>query len=351
MTAGVSAGDVPGKDDGINSPVTIHEVAKAAGVHPSTVSRALAKSSRVSDGTRRHVKNVAAQLGYRANPLGPVLLSDRTSILGLIVDDLSDPSCLDIIGGVESRAGTDGYALMLTRGFEISDRETAAARAAALDGILLIGPAGDEGSIRELSHQKPIVVINHEIEGITGVVPDIKKGIGEAIRHVRAGGHRKIVFIAGPQEAWRMWEEIQAACQWPRLETVRITSTEPTVEGGRKTARQVLASGATAVLTYNDLLAVGLLGELQAAFITAPDHISIIGFGDIIGAAFTTPSLTTVRAHGRQSGMTATTLLLLMIQGNPPASPTSLVETELVIRTSTGRLPRQCWEAPDRFTV
>lgn len=260
---------------------------------------------------------------------------------------------MDIICGVEAAADNHGYALMLTRGFEISGRETAAARTAALDGIILVSPAGGEGRLLELASQKPVVLINCEIEGIPGVVPDLKKGIGAAVRHVRASGHGKIAFLAGPQEEWmsfRMWEEIQAACQWPSLETIRIASTEPTAEGGRRTAREALGSGATAVLAYNDLLAVGLLGELQAASLTVPDHISIVGCGDIIGAAFTTPSLTTVRAQGRQSGATAAASLIQMIQGNPPP-PSTLVETELVARASTGTRTRTVLEAPDRCTI
>ena len=132
---------------------------------------------------------------------------------------------------------------------------------------------------------------------------------------------------------------MQAACEWSRLEAVRLESAKPTVDGGRQVARDVLASGATAVLTYNDLLAIGLMQELQAAGMSVPDQISIVGFDDIFGADFTTPPLTTVRSPLGECGSGAATLLLdlLQVQSGEPAA-TLRVETELVLRGSSGRL-------------
>ena len=88
----------------------------------------------------------------------------------------------------------------------------------------------------------------------------------------------------------RRWEGVKAACEWSKLEAVRLESSKPTVDGGRQVARDVLASGATAVITYNDLLAIGLMQELQAGGMVVPDQISIVGFDDIFGADFTTPA-------------------------------------------------------------
>jgi LacI family transcriptional regulator len=146
----------------------------------------------------------------------------------------------------------------------------------------------------------------------------------------------------------RRWEGVQAACEWSRLEAVRLESTKPTVDGGRQVARDVRASGATAVLTYNDLLAIGLMQELQAAGMVIPDQISIVGFDDIFGADFTTPPLTTVRSPLGECGAGAATLLLNLLhgdlldsdllQGEGEPVATLRVETELVLRGSSGRL-------------
>ena len=136
----------------------------------------------------------------------------------------------------------------------------------------------------------------------------------------------------------RRWEGVQAACEWSRLEAVRLESTKPTVDGGRQVARDVRASGATAVLTYNDLLAIGLMQELQAAGMVVPDQISIVGFDDIFGADFTTPPLTTVRSPLGECGAGAATLLLDLLHGTGEPAGTLRVETELVLRGSSGRL-------------
>ncbi|BAS07146.1 HTH-type transcriptional repressor PurR [Arthrobacter sp. Hiyo4] len=136
----------------------------------------------------------------------------------------------------------------------------------------------------------------------------------------------------------RRWEGVQAACEWSRLEAVRLESSKPTVDGGRKTARDVRASGATAVLTYNDLLAIGLMQELQAAGVVVPDDISIVGFDDIFGADFTTPPLTTVRSPLGECGEAAAKRLLDFLHGSGEQAGTLSVETELVLRGSSGRI-------------
>jgi LacI family transcriptional regulator len=199
----------------------------------------------------------------------------------------------------------------------------------------------DDDNIRSLAGDKPVVVINREIEGVPCVVPDVNKGIGEAVRSLAANGHEHIAYVAGPQQSWmtaRRWEGVKAACEWSKLSAVRLESSKPTVDGGRKVARDVLDSSATAVITYNDLLAIGLMQELQAGGMQVPDQISIVGFDDIFGADFTTPALTTVRSPLRECGTRAVTILLDVLHGHDaPAGPVS-VETELVVRGSSGRL-------------
>ncbi len=196
---------------------------------------------------------------------------------------------------------------------------------ATVDGLILASPRMDDDNIRALARDKPVVVINREVDGVPCVVPDVNKGISEAVRSLAANGHTKVAFVAGPPQSWmsaRRWEGVQAACEWSRLEAVRLESTKPTVDGGRQVARDVRASGATAVLTYNDLLAIGLMQELQAAGMVVPDQISIVGFDDIFGADFTTPPLTTVRSPLGECGSGAATRCCSWIsctaRGRPP---------------------------------
>ncbi|MGF9647259.1 LacI family DNA-binding transcriptional regulator [Pseudarthrobacter oxydans] len=322
---------------------TIYDIGKVAGVNPSTVSRALSKPGRVSVKTRKLVEDAAAQLGYQVNPFARALPTGRTSTLGLIVADITNPIYLDIVRGTESTALGQDYTLMLADSAETTQTELTAARRMMpfVDGLILVSPCMDDTRIHELAGEKPLVVINREVNDVTCVVPEVNKGIGEAIRSLVVNGHRKIGYVAGPPQSWmskRHWDGVQAACDWSKLESVRLESDRPTVDGGRRVAREVVSSGATAVLTYNDILAIGLMQELQAASVVVPDEISIVGFDDMFGADFTTPPLTTVRSPMLTCGKEAARLVLNLLNGEVHSTPILHVDTELVLRGSSGRL-------------
>jgi LacI family repressor for deo operon, udp, cdd, tsx, nupC, and nupG len=330
-----------GRDGKSNA--TIYDIARIAGVNASTVSRALSKPGRVSPKTQKLIEDAAAELNYHVNPFARALPTGKTNTFGLIVADITNPTFFDIIRGAETTATERDYTLVLAESAESPATELTAARRlmATVDGLILASPRMDDDNIRALARDKPVVVINREVEGVPCVVPDVHKGLSEAVRSLAGNGHRRIAYVAGPPESWmseRRWEGVQAACEWSRLEAVRLESAKPTVDGGRQTARDVRASGATAVLTYNDLLAIGLMQELQAAGITVPDQISIVGFDDIFGADFTTPPLTTVRSPLGECGAGAATRLLDLLHGSGEPAGTLSVETELVLRGSSGRI-------------
>ncbi|HSN36497.1 MAG TPA: LacI family DNA-binding transcriptional regulator [Arthrobacter sp.] len=325
------------------SNATIYDIARVAGVNPSTVSRALSKPGRVSAKTQKLIEDAAAGLNYQVNPFARALPTGRTHTFGLIVADITNPTFFDIIRGAGTTATARDYTLVLADSAESAVTELTAARRmmATVDGLILASPRMDDEHILDLAREKPVVVINREVHGVPCVVPDVNKGIGEAVRSLAASGHKKVAYLAGPPQSWmsaRRWEGVRSACEWSRLEAVRLESTKPTVEGGRQAAREVLASGATAVLCYNDLLAIGLMQELQAAGVVVPDQVSIVGFDDIFGADFTTPPLTTVRSPLGECGSGAAALLLDLLHGTGEPAGTVRVETELVLRGSSGRL-------------
>lgn len=333
-------GKVEGRPAKANA--TIYDIAKLAGVNPSTVSRALSKPGRVSVGTRKLVEDAAAELNYQANPFAKALPTGKTSTIGLIVTDVANPTFFGTIRGTEYTAGDHDYSVILAESAESARKEHSVAQRmlASVDGLILASPRMDDKLIRELAEEKPLVVVNRDVEGITCVVPDVEKGLGEAVRHLAGHGHRSVTFIAGPDASWmstRRWQGVKQACDWSRIEAVKLNSDTPTIKGGRAAARTIAGSGATAVIAYNDLLAIGLLQELQAAAYAVPDQISIIGFDDIFGADFTTPGLTTVRAPMETCGMEAAGLLLKALKGTAKNPVAHYIDTELVVRGSTGK--------------
>jgi LacI family transcriptional regulator, repressor for deo operon, udp, cdd, tsx, nupC, and nupG len=333
-------GKVDGRPGRANA--TIYDIARLAGVNPSTVSRALSKPGRVSAGTRRLIEDAAAELNYQANPFAKALPTGKTSTIGLIVTDISNPTFFGTIRGTEYTTAGQDYSVILAESAESARKEQSVAQRmlASVDGLILASPRMDDDNIRALAEEKPVIVVNRDVEGITCVVPDVEKGLGEAVRHLSAHGHRKVTFIAGPDASWmsaRRWKGVQQACEWSRIEAVKVNSDSPTIKGGRAAARTVVGGGATAVIAYNDLLAIGLLQELQAAAYAVPDQISIIGFDDIFGSDFTTPGLTTVRAPMETCGMEAAALLLKALNGSERIPAAHYIDTELVVRGSTGK--------------
>lgn len=323
---------------------TIYDVAKLAGVNPSTVSRALNRPGRVSAATEKRIRAAAETLNYQVNPMARALPTGRTSIIGLVVSDITNPVFFDIVRGAETAATRSGYTLVLTESEESEEREYERAERMMrmLDGLLLATPRMSDEHIRALAGQKPVAVVNREVTDVLSVVPDATQGIAEAVRHLRGLGHSRLAYVPGPALSWmarRRGELLARRCEWAHIELVELDPVAPTVAGGRTAARAVRDSGATAVVAYNDLIAIGLMQELVEAGVRIPADLSVIGFDDIFGADFTSPSLTTIKSPLREAGDHAMTALLALVAGDRVPHLGIDLDTTLVVRGSTGSAP------------
>nr|WP_276321441.1 substrate-binding domain-containing protein [Arthrobacter nitrophenolicus] len=261
-----------------------------------------------------------------------------------MVADITNTTFFDSIRGAGAAAAELGYTLVLAESTESSHTEVAVRRMpGTVDGLILASPRMDDRNISELTTEKPVVVVNREVDGVPCVVPDVDRGISQTVRNLAGQGHRKVLYAGRPGESWmsgRRWAGIEAACDWSRVDAVCMDSMSPTVEGGRKLAREVVEAGVTAVIAYNDLLAIGLMQELQAAGISVPGTVSIVGFDDIFGADFTSPPLTTIRSPLHECGVRAAARLLAGLAGGHETRKAMLpIETELILRGSSGPIP------------
>ena len=328
---------------------TIYDIAKLAGVNPSTVSRALSKPGRINVKTEERIHAAAKELNYRLNPMARALPTGRTSSLGLLLADITNPMFFNVVRGAESAASMRGYTLLLAESQESSEREAAAAErlSPSVDGLVLVTSRLSDDEIVDLAGQRPLVVINRKVDGVPGIVPDIEPGIEQALAHLGALGHTSIAFVSGPVNSWMnraRWAALLNLAPARGMTIVEIGPGKPTLEGGAATLARVVASGVTAVLAYNDLMAIGLMRAAQESGLDVPGELSIIGFDDIFGSDFTSPQLTTVRTPLGAIGDRAVRLIMQLIDedaGGPAAldSDQPLV-TELVVRGSAGPAAR-----------
>jgi len=333
----------PKKSRGGSAP-TIYDIARLAGVNPSTVSRALSQPGRINVKTEERIQAAAKELDYRVNPIARALPTGRTNTLGLFVADITNPVIFGIVRGAERAAADAGYTLIVAESQESGEREaeTIERILPAVDGLVLATTRLGDAQIARVAERKPTVVINRALEGVTSILPDVERGVDQLVSHLADLGHRSIAYLSGPDTSWisgRRWDALLEAAPRRGMSIVEIGPGMPTLEGGVAAISRVVASGVTAVIAFNDLMAIGMLRAALEHGIGVPSALSVAGFDDIFGSDFTTPALTTVRAPLAEAGELAVRHLLSRVAPHFPAPAVDvgdLLPTELVIRASTG---------------
>nr|WP_296075003.1 LacI family DNA-binding transcriptional regulator [uncultured Actinoplanes sp.] len=325
--------------------VTIKDVARAAGVSASTVTRALSTPELVNPATRERVRQTAASLGYHPNRAARGLITGRTGNLGLLVPDLGNPFFPSVVKGVQARAHEADYAVFLADTDEDSAAEIGLVRKLSkqVDGIVLCSPRMSDDELRTLVGDTPIVLVNRRLARVPSVAAEFPDAMRQAVSHLLALGHRRIAYVAGPRISWANRERVRSlrtVTAAAGVELVEIGNVMPQFEGGVAAADQVLAAGVTAVIGYNDLVALGLLNRFTARGVDVPADISVLGFDDIALAAMVHPSLTTVALPKEQSGRAGVDLLLQMLeQPDRPGGVRRELPVQLMVRASTGPAP------------
>lgn len=339
-------------------PVTMQDIARAAGVSQSTVSRVLndtPTSVPIAAETRERVQEVAKRLGYRPNPLARGLRGARTMLLGVIVREITDPFFSMAIEALSTEALARGYNVVL--GSAHSKADEAIALKAVLetrhcDAILLLGDMRDEPKFLDdlRASQTPVIALWHgtELEGVPTVNIDNRAGMVAALDHLIDLGHDRIAFIGG-RPLGDIRERRTAYIE--HLKTRGIPTPDEYVlnvvndpAGGDDALRTLLALSTppTAVICSTDHLATGVLHAAADLGMDVPGDLSVVGFDDIPMASFTVPSLTTV--HMPVAEMTAVAARLAMDEpedGGAGGVQNFVVTPRLVVRKSTSEAPRR----------
>ena len=342
---GEDPGSAWGRRDGSHrsrrTAVTIYDVARVAGVAPSTVSRAFARPGRVNADTAARIRTTAAELGYRVDPLARALSTSRTQMLALMISDVTNPFYAELIRGAQVAASEVDYTVVLADAREsaVLEREALERVLPVVDGIVLRSPRMPDSTLQMMARQRPMIVLNRHLVGVPSVVTDNARGMRRAVEHLGELGHEQLTYVSGPEASWAdgmRWRALREAGLELHLHTRRVGPTAPTVEGGRTAALGLLDHPPTAVIADNDLVAIGLMLAFAATGIRVPQDVSVIGFDNILPSELVSPGLTTVASPVFAMGTTAVKNVLAMIRGALPRSDEAFVlPTRLVVRAST----------------
>lgn len=326
--------------------ITIRDVAEAAGVSISTVSRVLNDKDDVAVGTCERVQQVIAELGYASSLAARGMRSSRTNVIGLVMPDVASPYSVTVMQGVNHAIAQLDFDLIVYTNGDISkygtaDQESyyvALLNGGIADGVIVVTPAATN-----FSTAAPVVAIdpNNESPECPAIISTNHKGALQAMEYLTGLGHRRIGFIAGRLElvsAMRRLEgykDVLEAAGIP-LDEDLIQMGDYTTETAVSCAHQLLSLGnpPTAIFASNDMSAMGVYQAADALGVIIPGDLSVVGFDNIREALFLNPQLTTIDQFVAEMGSIATQMVVRLVKGETLESNLHKIQTQLVTRDS-----------------
>ncbi len=331
-------------------PVSIKDIAHKAGVAPSTVSRALSNHPRISKETTRYIQKLAAEMGYVPSAAARLLVSSRSTTIGVAVNDFLNPFYVDLISNIENAILDEQYHVFVSSFHRNKKRELSLLNAfyeRRLAGVVVAGSLIDKDYQSWPNRSSmPVVLINASSYPFS-VAVDNFWGLRQAAAHLLELGHRRLAFITQGYSSNTEKQRIKG-CR-TALAEYNISADELVlikgdggITGGVKAVPQLLAlpKRPTAVLCYNDMTAIGVINGLQQQGYNVPQDFSVVGFDDLGIASAYSPSLTTVRQPTYQLGQGAISVLRNLTAGNEDIVP-QIIKPKLIIRQSTAQLKKE----------
>ncbi|MBU6350277.1 MAG: LacI family transcriptional regulator [Chloroflexi bacterium] len=332
---------------------TIYDVAKRAGVAPSTVSRVFNKNASISEKTTARVLQAASELEYDPNPLASALASSRTLMVGLVISDIQNPFSATLARGVQDSLERDRYITIIVNTDGDPDKELQVLREIyrrGVDGLIIAPPQRNNASehnryiVDRARKNFPIVTVGNWLKDpkVDFVTSRAQDGAIAAIDHLVGLGHEKIAFIGGHYTRgiavgrWLGYQEAMIKHGLP-LMLEWMVEADVSIVGGESAMACLLAldNRPTAVLTVNDLVALGAISTCRLYGLHVPHDVSIVGFDDIPFAAVAVPPLTTVAQPAYELGSRAAELLLRRMHCADAPQQQAVLDCRLVIRQTT----------------
>jgi LacI family transcriptional regulator len=328
----------------MSKPITIHDIAREAGVSPSTVSRVLNGNVPVAEDKRAAVLAVISKRNYQPSAVAQGLARGRAGVVGVLTQSMSSPFYGEIFSGIEQGFNDTPYHPMFANGNWRVDEELAALNMLSqrrVDGLIVLWGTLSSEHLQRVASEIPLIMIGRSVPGIEHQclrINDVQAGY-DATRYLIDLGHRRIVHITGAlaqedaQDRYKGYLNALGDAGLPS-DPQLIVEGDFTEQSGLMAVQTLLSRSArfTAIFVANDQMAYGVRLGLYRHGIRVPEDISLVGFDDQLGSAYTTPPLTTVRQPVADMGRAAAQALLQMLAGQPIAFP--MFEAKLVIRES-----------------
>ena len=331
--------------------LTLKQLSRLAGVHPSTVARVLNDDprQRVSDEVRERIVALAREYQYEPNHIARSLRTKRSSVIGTLIPDIANPFFAVMFRGIEDAMHMRDISVILANTDDDPARESrglAMLRGRQVDGVILATARRVDPAIEGLVASRfPFVMVNRHTDPIiaNAVVPDDYGGAITAVQHLAQLGHKRIAHIFGSQEVstgfMRYRGFLDGLAKFGLdADPLLIVQGSYREAGGYQAMKQLLelSDRPTAVFAVNDLAAAGALRAIHDAGLRAPSDISVIGFNDLSSVAQTVPSLTTLRLPLHDMGVMAAERLATILLGHDMTFEPAIIPVTLVCRDSTG---------------
>lgn len=333
--------------------VSIQDIAQAAGVSHTTVSRALRNNPLISLEVREQIQHLAREMGYVPNAVAQSLRGQRTSTVGVVVTTIGDPFFGRVVRGIEEIAQRENLSIFLSVSNNSPDRELAVIETfhrRRVDGMIVADSRlTDQYEKRLVEFHVPTVLINFQaetkFEHLHSVSSDDYSGASEAMRHLLGMGHRAIGYLGAANRPRSNRIRMQAyfdtlasagitnSPDWVCMPPSRAYDPAEDVEIGQQYLSVLVQQGVTAVFCYNDMVANGALMACRRLGVKVPDDISIVGFDDIDLAQYVVPPLTTVHQPKLRLGQVAMQMLLDLLADRMVED--CVLPAALVVRSST----------------
>ena len=332
---------------------TIKDVAQLAGVGQGTVSRVLNNSGYVSEDARLRVLDAMQRLNYVPNAQARAMMTKRTMTLGVALPDLTNPYFPSLVRGIQDESRRNGYtAILVETDWQPANERQAVdiLRKQSVDGAILVDVTLSELLTNTfVNAQTPVMLIGRGVErqDVSQILVNNYKGATEAMQWIFKRGHRKVGFIAGPENATSARQRLRAYLDCMGLEAIQASEVEQhpelpiatanySFEEGREAAESLLKRhpDLTCIFAVNDLSALGTLAYLASQGISVPEQVAVVGFDDILMASLVHPQLTTMHQPVYDMGVTGARLLIERIEHPESEVKRLVVDPVLVVRQS-----------------